>query len=311
MDIVCIGELLVDFLPAGMSENSYPLFEFHPGGAPANVAAAIAKLGGSSAFIGKTGNDWPDQFLIQALAKCSVDVTGMIMDPHEKTSMSLVRLDDQGERSFCFFGDHPADLALKPTEIKKELLSNCRVLHFGARSLLSNSGKESIASAILLAKANGAVISFDPNIRPALWPNKDIARDDCLWGIEHADLVKLSTEEQQLIFGSESTAHVIKRLKEQEKQCVVTKGEEGAYVLNKSRIEHISGFRVSAIDSTGAGDAFWGAFLFATTYLSQIPIIEKVRMACAAGALTTLKKGAIVAQPNLLDIQRLLNSHIS
>ena len=168
MDIVCIGELLTDLLPAGESENAYPLFEFNPGGAPANVAAAAARLGARVAFIGKTGDQPLDWLLIRALEKRHVDVSGIIRDPGENTSLSVVHLDARGERSFSFFGEHPADLALRPEDLREDLIRGCRMLHFGARTLLSSTGKASVEAACTLARHSGALISFDPNIRPAL-----------------------------------------------------------------------------------------------------------------------------------------------
>lgn len=310
MDVVCFGELIADFLPAGTSGSGYPLFEFNPGGAPANVAAAIAKLGADSAFIGKVGDDLLGKLLVESIKSTNVDTSGIVIDHNEKTAMSLVHLDETGERSFCFFGEKPADLALKDHELNTALLTNCKMFHFGARSLLSPFSKAALERGISYAKQSGAAISFDPNLRPALWPDADRAREDALWGIEHADLIKLSMEEVNIVFGDGKIGDLLESMHSKGKQCVITDGGNGAFFWNGNEVQHVPAFSVSVADTTGAGDAFWGAYLFFFVTGHYTNQYELVRKACAAGSLATLRKGAITAQPTLAEIQRMCQDKI-
>ena len=261
-ELVTLGELIADFLPAGIGKNGYPLYELNPGGAPANVAAACAKLGLTAGMIGLLGEDPLGHMLRDRLAGRGVRCEGLCFTEEYPTAMSIVHLRADGERSFSFFGERPADMQLSADDLKQETIAGCAVFHFGARSLIGNTCRGAVMKAIRQARANGAAVSFDPNLRDGLWPDRESARRDALWGIEQADLVKLSREEMLLTYPGQTENDVLSGLTAKGKCCVITDGGGGVYAWDEGRMLRIPAYPVDQVDTTGAGDAFWGAFLF-------------------------------------------------
>ncbi|GAE88349.1 carbohydrate kinase family protein [Acetivibrio straminisolvens] len=308
LDVIAVGELLIDFLPAGTNENGLPLFSSNPGGAPANVLAMLSKLGAKTAFIGKVGKDGFGQFLKATLDNAGIDTTNLLMSSKEMTTLAFVHLDKKGDRSFSFYRKHCADVSLDVGEINKDLLKTCRFLHFGAVSLTDEPSRTATLEAARIAKEAGAIISYDPNYRPALWSDEQEACKYMLKAMEYADLVKVSEDELFLLTQSRDFFQGAGKLLGLGPSVIfVTCGEKGSYVFTKACHACHGGYNVKTVDTTGAGDAFVGAMLWQLKDMS----LEEISKTCsqqwenflafsnAAGAIVTTKKGAIPAMPDL------------
>ena len=315
-DVVALGELLIDFTPEGKSENGNMLFERNPGGAPANVLACLAKLGKRTSFIGKVGEDEFGCFLRQVLIDMGIAVDGLVMDPEVNTTLAFVHLQADGERSFSFYRNPGADTRLKPEEIKEEMF-DARIFHFGSLSLTDEPARSATITALKLAKDGKLLVSYDPNLRPHLWPNLDEAKTQILAVMDQADIVKISGEELEFLTGSQDIEQGSTRLCQEYglRMLLVTLGKEGCYYRLGDLSGYVPGFRVNTIDATGAGDAFLGGMLFQVLQrgkeIDQWTAEEmamSVRFANAIGALVTTRKGAIPAMPNLHEIEQLLAS---
>lgn len=306
VELLALGELIADFLPYGKSEQGYPIYEWNPGGAPANIAAAARKLGLKSGMIGKLGNDPIGRMLRDEMERRGVNCDGLSFDGTSPTALSVVHLSDGGERSFSFFGDPPADMALTCDDLPYALLSDCRMLHFGARSLIAPTAREATLKAVAVARESGALISFDPNLRPALWKDGKSAANDALLGVGQADFVKLSLEEMRLVYATDDVGEVLGTLAGQGKTCVVTDGKNGAFVWENGAALRVPSYSVRQVDSTGAGDAFWAAFLYQCLTAPEAPASRRVGFANAAGALACTRKGAMTAHPATEEILRFL-----
>jgi sugar/nucleoside kinase (ribokinase family) len=313
-DVVALGELLVDFTPAGISESGNVLFERNPGGAPANVVACLAKLGRRTGLIGKVGDDDFGRFLRQVLIDKGVSPQGLLLDPKEQTTLAFVHLQPDGERSFSFYRKPGADTRLRPEEIAQELLDT-RIFHFGSLSLTAEPARSATKAALRLVRDKNILVSYDPNLRPPLWPSLDEARGEMLDVMHMADLVKISLEELEFLTGSTDLEGASQSLQQDYdlKMLLVTLGKEGCYYRLGDLCGHVPGFKVRSIDATGAGDAFLGAMLFQIVRLDKDlaawtadDLVASIRFANATGALATTKKGAIPAMPSLHEIKQLL-----
>lgn len=312
-DIVSLGEILIDFTPNGQNAHGAALFARNPGGAPANVLAMNAKLGGRSAFIGKVGNDAFGDFLKKTLESYAIDTSGLRKDPHVPTTLAFVQLDSSGDRSFTFYRNPGADVCLQESEVQTDLIDACRIFHFGSLSLTDEPCRSAALFACRYAKAQGKLISFDPNYRPALWRSVQEAKTWMEAGVAQADLLKVSEEELLLLTGEEDPRRGAALLLGRGVKAVfVTMGARGAFYRNASHEAFVPAPRVHAIDTTGAGDAFWGALLWKLCRLSPDEISTadlraEVAFANAAGSLTTTRPGAIPALPSGDEIARCLN----
>ena len=315
-DVVALGELLIDFTPAGKSENGNMLFESNPGGAPANVLACLAKLGKRTSFIGKVGDDEFGHFLRQTLIDKGIAAEGLVMDPEVKTTLAFVHLQADGERSFSFYRNPGADTRLKPEEINAALF-DARIFHFGSLSLTDEPARSATLAALEFAKDKRLLVSYDPNLRPHLWPNLDEARTRILAVMDQADIVKISGEELEFLTGSKDIEQGSTRLCQEYRlrMLLVTLGKDGCYYRLGDLSGQVPSFRVNTIDATGAGDAFFGGMLFQV--LQRAKEIDQwtaeemamsIRFANATGALVTTRKGAIPAMPNLHEVEQLLAS---
>lgn len=321
MDVVCLGEALIDMvsLESGVGVAQSSGFLKAPGGAPANVAAAVAKLGGSSAFLGKVGDDPFGHFLRDTFSQSGVNVTGMRFDPNARTGLAFVSLQQNGERDFCFFRNPSADMLYQANELDIELIRNARIFHYGSITMIDEPSKSTTLTAIKIARDAGLLLSFDPNLRLPLWKNEDIARRTIIAALPFADILKISDEELEFLTASKDESQGVKTLRDLApslKLIVVTKGQFGCYW---EALEYLSGFvngfKVKSIDSTGAGDGFVGGMLF-----QLIQVIDKkgglesidqtdfefiFDYANRVGALTTTRKGAITALPTQEDVLKL------
>lgn len=315
-DVITLGEALMDFvsIESGVEVKEAPGFLKAPGGAPANVAAALGKLGVKVAFLGKVGDDPFGHFLQETLEANGVDTSGMRFDPEARTTLAFVSLREDGEHSFVFYRHPGADMLLRPEEINRAWISSTRIFHFGSISAISEPSRSATRSAIRYAQEAGALVSYDPNLRLSLWPDAETARQEMTALLPEADLVKINDEELHFLTGTDDLPKGGRTIiKQGPKAVIITLGPEGCFFTNGKEELYVEGIRVEAIDTTGAGDAFWAAVLWgalreikAGTAFSQIPIstIEAIlRTANRAGALTTTKKGVIPALPTLEEMQ--------
>lgn len=311
-DVTAVGELLIDFTPAGVNASGEQLFARKPGGAPANVLAANSLLGGRNAFIGKVGNDEFGRFLRKTLEQHRIDVSGLMTDSEIPTTLAFVQLNERGDRSFSFYRKPGADLMLRDSEIKKEILSGCHIMHFGSVSLTGEPSRSATLEAVRTAKESGCMISYDPNYRPLLWDSTVKAKKLMAAGLELSDIVKVSEEEMTLLTGETDLEKGSLALARQGASLVlVSLGRKGAFYRRGNLYGEMPTYKVRTIDTNGAGDSFLGAALYCLRKksLTEIRTLEEtelreiVSFANAAGALTTMKSGAIPAMPVLEEIE--------
>jgi fructokinase len=311
-DVVALGELLIDFTPAGKSAAGNPVFEQNPGGAPANVLVALARLGGHAAFIGKVGEDQFGFFLKMVLEANGIDVRGLRFTDRAGTTLAIVHLDGGGNRSFSFYRKPGADILLDANEVDTSLIGQCRVFHFGSLSLTDEPSRSATKQAVQAARKHGKIISYDPNWRPPLWESGRMALHEMQWGLEYADVLKVSEDELGFLTGEPDMRLAADRLIAMGiKTVLVTLGPGGCYFRSAAGAMHVPAFPTEAVDTTGAGDAFLGGFLYRLCRAQKRPeelglleLAEMVRFSNAVGALCITRKGAIPAMPALADVER-------
>ena len=308
-DIVTIGEVLIDLTQSGKNEQGIPVFAANPGGAPANLAVAAARLGANTAFIGKVGNDSFGTYLKSVLTENKVDVSGMLTDAKEHTTLAIVSLDDKGERSFSFYRDPSADVNLKAEELSSELLKNTKYLHFGSVSLTAEPCRTATISAVKIAKESGAVISYDPNYRANLWSDEETAVKEMKAPLEYVDVIKLSEEELPLITGTsdlEKGSEIL--VKKGISLVFITLGPDGAFYRYKDITGRADPAPAVVKDTNGAGDTFFGAALsqLAKKDIHKLTVSDLEEIAAfanKAAAVTTSRHGAIPAMPTLEEMK--------
>ncbi|KAK7385685.1 hypothetical protein VNO78_31481 [Psophocarpus tetragonolobus] len=305
--VVCFGEMLIDFVPTinGVSLAEAPAFKKAPGGAPANVAVGISRLGGSSAFIGKVGEDEFGYMLANILKENNVNNEGMRFDPGARTALAFVTLRSDGEREFMFYRNPSADMLFQEDELDLDLIRKAKIFHYGSISLITEPCKSAHIAAAKAAKDAGAVLSYDPNLRLPLWPSADRAREGILSIWETADIIKISEEEISFLTKGEDPyddAVVRKLFHPNLKLLLVTEGAEGCRYYTKEFSGRVKGVKVNAVDTTGAGDAFVAGIL--SQLVVDLSLLQKeeelrdsLKFANACGALTVTERGAIPALP--------------
>lgn len=308
--ITTIGEILIDLTQTGVNEAGVPLFAANPGGAPANVAVAAARLGASTAFIGKTGDDAFGLLLRNVLEADHVDCSGL-RTGEQPTTMAIVCVDSAGERSFRFV--RGADCALLPEEVDEGMIARSKILHFGSVSLSQGAARNGTIFAARAAKQAGVLVSYDPNFRPALWRNEEEAMEWMRIPLPLVDVIKLSEEELPLLTGSSDPEEGSRLLAEQGISLVlITLGGEGSFCRWKDRRLTVPGVKVPVADTNGAGDTFLGAVLSRLCCRGEGPLeglsIEELGRILAfanrAAALTCSRSGAIPAMPTLAELER-------
>lgn len=314
-DITTVGEILIDLTQTGISDKGIPIYNANPGGAPANVAVAASKLGAKTAFIGKVGNDSFGRFLCDTLQKYNVSTDGVITDKSANTTLAVVSVNENGERSFAFYRKNSADTLLSENEIIDLQLRNTHILHFGSVSLTAEPSRTATISAVKRAKSFGAVISYDPNYRESLWSSLDEAVEQMKKTLDLVDILKVSDEELPLISGKTDVEDGAKYLcdKYNIKLVLVTLGAKGAYYRFKDCAGIVDGVSVTVADTNGAGDTFFGAFLSRMVYmekykpsdLTEDEIKDMLAFSNNAAAITTSRSGAIPAMPTIGEIDRL------
>ena len=309
VDITAVGEILIDLTQSGVNEQGIPRFDANPGGAPANLAVAASRLGASTAFIGKVGQDSFGDSLRGCLAENGVDIAGMVVDPVQHTTLAVVSLDPSGERHFSFYRDPSADVNLNAEEISTEQLKNTRFLHFGSVILTAEPARSATLYAARAAKEMGAAISYDPNYRASLWCDEETAVERMLEPLPLVDVLKVSDEELPLLTGRSDLEAGTAQLAEKGISLIlVTLGPNGAFYRFRGKTGLIPGVPCKVGDTNGAGDTFFGAALSQLARLESldalsIPELERiVALANKAASITTSRHGAIPAMPTLEEV---------
>lgn len=315
IDVVAFGEMLIDYTQSGTTETGIRTFDENPGGAPGNMAVAVAKLGRKVSFVGKVGTDLQGELLIETLKNNQVDVSGMVQDDKYFTTLAFVQINENGERKFSFARKPGADTQLESSDLKPEIIEAAKIFHFGSLSLTEEPSRGTTWVAVEMAKKAGAVISYDPNYRELLWSSKEVAMEQMRSVVGLVDIMKISDEETELLTGKVSPEEASQCLIDQGvKVVVVTLGGEGAFIRTKDATMKVPGFKVQPVDTTGAGDSFWGGFVYSIinsgVELDQLTIEELggfVKFGNALASLCVEKRGGIPAMPELVAVEERLS----
>ncbi|MCI6268686.1 MAG: carbohydrate kinase [Clostridiales bacterium] len=313
IDVTALGELLIDFTMISADGEGYPTMAAHPGGAPANFLAALAKYGKRTALLGKVGTDKFGRLLKGTLEGAGIETRGLVAADDVFTTLAFVTLDASGDREFSFSRKPGADTCIRFEELDLSLIDEARAFHFGTLSLTDEPARSTTQQAVAYAKAHGKLITYDPNLRKPLWKDLDEAKTQMLWGLQHADVVKISDEEVEFLFGlnpQDGAAHILKEFGV--KLVFVTCGPDGCFFKNaqaSGQVPGMSGIRV--VDTTGAGDIFGGSAVYrlletgkAPEALEEKELREIVSFACTAAGLSTTKHGGIQSVPDIDDVIR-------
>ncbi|KAJ3678162.1 hypothetical protein LUZ60_001965 [Juncus effusus] len=314
--IVSFGEMLIDFVPtaSGVSLAEAPGFLKAPGGAPANVAIAVARLGGRAAFVGKLGDDEFGRMLAAILRENGVSDAGVVFDSAARTALAFVTLRADGEREFMFYRNPSADMLLTEAELNLDVIRRASAFHYGSISLISEPCRSAHLKAMQTAKESGALLSYDPNLRLPLWPSAEAARDQIMSILDQADILKVSDAELEFLTGIDSVEDdvAMKLWRDGFKLMIVTIGEKGCKYYTKDFKGTVGSFKVKQIDTTGAGDAFVGALLYRliqdpSALQDEAKLRDVLKFANAGGAITTTKRGAIPSLPTEAEAMLLIN----
>ena len=315
-DVVAVGEMLIDFTPVKSQGDNY-LFSPNPGGAPANLLCSLAKFGKRAAFLGKVGDDQFGHLLRKTLEDNHVSTEGMVMSKQYQTTLTFVHLNEHGDRSFRFYRNQGADTMLEPEEVCYELIDRTKIFHFGSLTLTCNPARKATLSALEYAKKAGKIISYDPNLRLSLWDNKQLAKEMIQKGLDYANILKLSEEEAMFLTNCQDYMKAAQTLMERYHNLriiLVTLGANGSLALNRHNCVSLTAYPVKAVDTTAAGDSFFGGFLYQLLELGkpldalqEEDLISCLSFGNATGSLTTTKKGSIYALPDLQEVKKLMN----
>lgn len=312
-DVIALGELLIDFTMNGQSEHGNNMFEACPGGAPCNVLALLNKMGKKTAFIGKVGKDQFGALLRDTITEAGIDASNLMVDENVNTTLAFVHTFPDGDREFSFYRNPGADMMLTADEVNPEVVKDTKVFHFGTLSMTHEGVREATKKAVETAKANGCLVSFDPNLRPPLWSSLDLAKEQMEYGFGKCDILKISDNEIQFVSGKEDYDEGIAYLQETYNipLILLTMGKDGSRAYYKGMRVERPGFSVKAIETTGAGDTFCGSSLnYLVDHdfenLTEEQLGEMLTFANAAAALVTTKKGAIKAMPVKEEVLELI-----
>mgnify|MGYP000034554999 CR=1 FL=1 len=311
LDVVAWGELLIDFTSQSADEFGYPTMAAHPGGAPANFLAALAKFGAKTALAGKVGADAFGKLLTATLQNLGIETRGIVASPDVFTTLAFVTLDELGDREFSFARKPGADSQITFDELDLSLVEEAKVFHFGTLSLTDEPARSATRQAVAYAKEHGKLITYDPNLRKPLWSDLADAREQLLWGLKQADVVKISDEEVEFLFGASPAEGAELILNEYGVKLVfVTCGAAGCIFQNrlaKGMVPGLSGLRV--VDTTGAGDIFGGSAVWRLLQTSKAPgeltedeLRSVAAFACASAGLSTTRPGGISSVPSYEEV---------
>ena len=305
IDVVALGELLIDFAARSTDKKGYPTMVANPGGAPGNFLAALNAYGRKTAFLGKVGNDAFGHLLLGTLEEAGIETKGIVVDGSVFTTLAFVTFDENGDRSFSFARKPGADTQLTWEEIDKSLIDNARVFHFGTLSLTDEPVRSATQKAVAYAREKGKLITCDPNLRKPLWPSEDAAREQMLWSLRQADVVKISDNEVEFLWNCTPEEGADKLLKQfGVSLAMVTLGPDGCLLKTKNASFLASCPKVHPIDTTGAGDIFGGSALSrllelekSIDALTEEDLAYIGRFAATAASLSTEVSGGIPSIP--------------
>lgn len=311
IDVVALGELLIDFTCVSTDADGYPTMAAHPGGAPANFLAALTKFGAKTALLGKVGTDAFGKMLTSTLEKAGIETRGLIATDDVFTTLAFVTLDETGNREFSFSRKPGADTQIRFEDLNLSLIEEAKIFHFGTLSLTDEPARTATQKAVAYAKSKGKLITYDPNLRKPLWEDLNVAREQLIWGLTQADVVKISDEEVEFLFGlgvEEGAEYILKNFGV--KLVFVTCGADGCYFKNAAASGKVSGLNdISVIDTTGAGDIFGGSAVWKLLQLNQAPetlteeqLRDVVCFACTSAGLSTTKHGGISSIPEYVQV---------
>lgn len=315
-DVVALGELLIDFTENGMSSQGNPVYEANPGGAPCNVLAMLQKAGRKTAFIGKVGQDIFGNRLKKVLEETGIDTTGLAVDGAARTTLAFVETLPGGDRDFSFYRNPGADMLLREDELPAELLKDTRIFHFGTLSMTHGGVRSATKRAVAAAKEGGALLSFDPNLRPPLWASPEEAREQVAYGLSKCDILKISDNEIRWFTGAEDFDEGIRRLRSRYDipLIVLSMGRDGSRAYYKDmRVEKPAFLQEKTIETTGAGDTFGGCCLhhvlkYGLDGLDEEKLAEMLAFANAAASIITTRKGALRVMPGMDEVEALLKN---
>lgn len=316
VDVVALGELLIDFTENGISAQGNPVMEANPGGAVCNVLSMLSGLSKSTAYIGKVGRDIFGKQLSEAIKSVGIDASGLVVDDKVNTTLAFVHTYEDGDRDFSFYRNPGADMMLTEDEINLDLVRNCRIFHYGSLSMTNECCEKATFKAIEAAKDSGAIISFDPNLREPLWDSLDHAREEISKGMKECDILKISDNEIVWLTGKEDFDEGVEELRKQfdPKLITVTMGRDGSRAYYGDKIVSVPGFvNKDTIETTGAGDTFGACVLnyvleHGLDDLDEDNLKEMLTFANSAASIITTRKGALKVMPTKEEVEKLVRS---
>lgn len=315
-DVVALGELLIDFTENGTSGQGNPVYEANPGGAPCNVLSMLNRLGHQTAFLGKVGNDIFGRQLRSTVESAGINVEGLLTDEDVRTTLAFVETKPDGDRDFSFYRNPGADMMLREEEVRDDIIATGKIFHFGTLSMTNEPVRSATKHAIAVAKENGALISFDPNIREPLWKDMEEAKEQTAYGLSVCDILKISDNEIQWFSGKEDYTEGIRMLQQtyQIPLILLSMGRDGSRVYYKNMIVEVPAFlQKNTIETTGAGDTFGACCLhyilqYGLMELTEQQLKDMLTFANAAASIITTRKGALRVMPSLEEIQNYFES---
>ena len=316
IDVVALGELLIDFACVSTDGDGYPTMAAHPGGAPANFLAAITKFGGKTALLGKVGTDAFGKMLTGTLQKAGIETRGLLSDDDYFTTLAFVTFDKTGNREFSFSRKPGADTQIRYEDLDLSLIDEAKIFHFGTLSLTDEPARTATQKAVAYAKSKGKLITYDPNLRKPLWKDLETAKEQLIWGLQQADVVKISDEEVEFLFGlgvEEGAEYILRTFGT--KLVFVTCGPDGCFFKNAVASGHVDSLRnIKVIDTCGAGDIFGGSAVWKLLQLDKAPetlteaeLRDVVTFACTSAGLSTTRSGGISSIPAYQEVLDRMN----
>ena len=316
-DVTALGELLIDFTENGRSNQGNYLLEANPGGAVCNVLAMLTKLGKKTAYIGKVGDDFLGRHLKEVVETVGIDTRNLLLDDQVHTTLAFVHTYPDGDRDFSFYRNPGADMNLRAEEVNEELIAQSKVFHFGSLSMTHPGVREATKKALRIAKEQGCLISYDPNLRPPLWNTLEEAKEQIAFGMTQCDIMKISDNEIQWFTGEEDFDAGIRILQETYHipLILLSMGRDGSRAYYRDlRVEAAPFLQKNTIETTGAGDTFCACVInyvleHGLEDLREEDLHEMLRYANAAASLITTRKGALRVMPQPEDVERLLSEN--
>ncbi len=320
LDVVAMGELLIDFGTLSVDGDGYPTMAAHPGGAPANFLAALTKFGAKTALLGKAGTDTFGKLLIGTLEKAGIDTRGLVMADDVFTTLAFVTFDAHGDREFAFSRKPGADTCIAFEELNLSIIDEAKVFHFGTLSLTDEPARTATQKAVAYAKSKGKWITYDPNLRKPLWRDLEEAKTQLIWGLTQADVVKISDEEVEFLFGlgvEDGAKYILEQFGV--KLVFVTCGADGCYFKNAVAAGHVPSLSdITVKDTTGAGDIFGGSAVWKLLQHDTDPAVmdeatlrDVVTFACTSAGLSTTRSGGISSVPEYDEVMTRISGGVS